>query len=596
MQDRNILETALQQAIEKQNTEQALTLITLIRKDPAARLNSYDDNGKSFLSTALENSLKKVADRLLELQGDNNDLLFRKNGENKDCLYYAIQKNFVDIANNLLEISSRQLDPNQPGYKIWLQSYAEGQTHLHAAVKYKNIIIAKNLLKKINQEPEAINHINRPDHCCNTPLQLATPVEPADCNEALVALLIEQGADLTISNNKEQTPFGKILTFPFEKQVALLSQFADTAFKEKFLALYREQVIIDKNNPVRLDHYYRLAASYKLVALAGAKVEFDQRIEVQRLPQGILELVPLYKSRLSNHLSKKRKSVLVIDSDEESSEESSNKPTLTYKQLILDLKSLDKALNEIKNFIAELNAQDSELIISPCMAGGLAFCASLPLFIAIEIWLGVRANNSSPVLETSISNDAPSIYNAAAIGFGVGFPIGLGLLFTICAAFMQEYDYYFRFPNKIKSDDWKNGIEEAELILEKIQGLEEKILKPLGAYEDYQITEQILRDLENTLAQLQVEQRSIQDLIGIFNRLESILTTIQFGIHSSGKPFSILHETQSLSEVFAKKDCSSSFTFHSDREESSQEDADTIIELNLLPYSSISSDDPSMNP
>ena len=75
MESRHYLEQALQTAISQNDILSAEKLITLIQVSHGSSLSHTDEQGRSFLSYAVEVGAKEIADKLFILQ--ENDFQFR---------------------------------------------------------------------------------------------------------------------------------------------------------------------------------------------------------------------------------------------------------------------------------------------------------------------------------------------------------------------------------------------------------------------------------------------------------------------------------------------------------------------------------------
>lgn len=562
MQNRHLLALSLEKEICDQHTQSALSLIDLISQHPIARLDSLDNEGKSLLSHALEVGQKEVADKLLVMLADNPKLFFIKDTTNRNCFFYAIQRGYVDIVTKLYELSHKE-------DKIWQQIYDEGNSALHIAAETKNISIIHFLLKIISQHTDAINIINRFNEERKTPLHLALSAKTSNFDKKVIALFIQQGADLSLSDKNNNTPFSLILSHPFADQIALftlLKKIETDQFNpsEIFLSFYRNAVIINHNDSILLNQYYQLSLRASLRKYVAAKLEFDNEMDIRNfyyypeihpetnenilvakpIPNLILKLMPLYKNKIKvekNKVKEENESVLIeIDSssEEESVRDSNIATETSYGRLRSDLETLD-------NLIARVTAYLATLTQSPFRFSSLQV---LTFIMTVYILIYVPVESTLGVMNPDKPNKQDPYYIASTV---FGFVGGVGLLFlfgALIALYSGTIDCnQLSIARNVYRKEWEeltNSIR--ELLLEPLLVLEKEQLQPTQSYAQYGISEQIIRDLENDLAALDVSDRNITDLTLAMNSLVETLKKIEEGILLSNKPFSITNNASTL--------------------------------------------------
>jgi ankyrin repeat protein len=212
----------LRQYIHDHLTDLAISLITHLYC--TNDLNSVDDNGKSFLHHALEANEENIAKTLLELQKDNPQIIFAEDHIGQTCLLLAAKQGYADIVQIIIDLA-KDVKPNTPGYKIWLRPDNNGNTPLHLAVMYWHKEVIKMLLLQLSHEDKKIakNHINRKNLECNTALHLACFRSTVPIDDELISLLIQNGADLCLTNEKKHTPIHLICERDWDEQNNLLA-------------------------------------------------------------------------------------------------------------------------------------------------------------------------------------------------------------------------------------------------------------------------------------------------------------------------------------------------------------------------------------
>src|SRR5262249_15778799 len=134
------------------------------------------------------------------------------------------------------------------------------------------------------------------------PLHLTMDRQKAPWNANLVALFIQQGADLDGLNGPNNTPLALLASFPLEDQAALFSLLkhvnSQQDMQELFLQKYREYLLGHLENSTILSHYYHLTSLHKLETYLKAKFEFDNAMPIGDLPSNILKDMPLYQAKV----------------------------------------------------------------------------------------------------------------------------------------------------------------------------------------------------------------------------------------------------------------------------------------------------------
>lgn len=286
-------EKALISALSERNEGNALLMINAIKNQhgyPSASLNYVDDNGRNFLSFALEVKLPNIARTLLDFDILTNDpkILFSVHPSKQQTLIcQAAENNYTDIVEKLLECSTNYLDKLpvfiaelHQGYQCWHKADGLGNTPLFYAIKHQNI---KLMIHFINlMAKDEVNHAalaNHSDHAGNTALHRI--FNQGAGFEALDQLL-SCGASMTAINQKRETPFKLFRLLDADTQINILATISKSNIS-KLASIYKEYL---KRHPddseVRRVYYTLAGARLSLKELLIANLETNPEINPQK--------------------------------------------------------------------------------------------------------------------------------------------------------------------------------------------------------------------------------------------------------------------------------------------------------------------------
>jgi len=553
MHNRPGLEIALIEKIQKKDLHAVNTLIDLIRVDDEAKLDSLDGNGKSLFYYALEIGFKEAVDRLLNLQLDNDVIIFGKNNKtNETCLYIAAKQGYEDTVAAIIT-QAKRAKPNTPGYKIWLQVNNKGNSPLHIAAANRKLNIVKLLLDEIKTNVDGISQVNRMNENDDTPLHLACSRHDYLCDDDVIVNLIQHGADLTIENTKKITPFKLLRQFDFPELATIFSKLSRK--QELFLLHYSDYLKKNPdNNEIIIENYRNLICFRNLQIYDSAQYHYLEKISVSSLdlltninekklvdkpiPLDLIEGGELDHLAESSETSSWDSATEYSDSQEEFK---------TYLYYIKDKALVANAIQKVHNYSAVLQKKPQTLErYQP-----LVYTASalfLLMYIGMETWLGLMTskydhlfhNRSDSNRRNYLTLDTTFTISAALFGVFIPMLIVVGT-------------YYFsnllkNQPDYISHDDFGELMADLQaslldpLLTLESQEKKDKLSHPEEDIDYLPVSESHLRDLEDAMAEFDDENKEVTEAINITRALETSLINFKQNMVLTNKSFTMYYK------------------------------------------------------
>lgn len=551
MRTREIIEDALEEAIINNKVERAKDLINLIKHEENTReenqvgiaLDSLNKEKQSFLHVAIEKRIKPIVEILFESQ-QFDPILFNKDINGRTVLFAAAENGYVDIFQRILAQAQNSL-PDTPGYELWEEKDVNGDSIFHVATKHAQLgiisIFLSFLQENASEDPNYVfNQINRKNNTENTALHFEGMTHAHYFNIALVAKLINHGADILLFNQKKATPLEIILKQSLDKQYQLLLELNENK-KTYFLRAYRLLAI---NSPIEYKQkYLDLLALYSLKEFLLAKLEFDDNIKktsFQKIKEEQIELPMKLLVQLPFLLAMNQG----INSDQSITE---NKDSLlAYQILDADLQKLNHYLQKIAEKIANLQGRadflaNNKFPFSRNELIGLIIALTIVYFCFTPVAVKYGSESMFPILRNHDNPLLPSVifYILGSVLFGFGGFIITSIIFFVISDLIKDAQRH------ISNQEWQELIANIENnILQQLQSLENL---DSGATLEYTenavsllpVTVQTIRDLEQNLADFAARNGVITEVIALFQRLETTLKQIRQEMIHTNKPFTL---------------------------------------------------------
>jgi hypothetical protein len=298
-----------------------------------------------------------------------------------------------------------------------------------------------------------------------------------------------------------------------------------------------------------------------------------------RIPDDIFKCFPLYKNKVKLAMQTLMPEELSGSDDENSIDLNELVLLMPYQLLNQDQTTITHIIENIEAYLADLQTKPSSML-SGKQLHILSLIVLLLIYLPIEIWLGMRISSLDIHAPTSMT-----VGYLAMIMFGV---FG-GCLITAVAiwGFLMYrngiIDEIISIPAKISRNEWKSMIDMLQnSLLEKLQFLEKKELDDKQAYSEREINylpvpEQIIRNLENNLAEFESESKTVNEMKDTLIRLDAILQQIKQGLLVTNKPFSRFFKPAECQPNALERN-----TFELRIEEMSDEDSSQEGETRLL--------------
>src|SRR5579862_711171 len=227
-------ELSLRDAITGNNPEFAETLIQFIQeKTPSLHssivhpsLESVDEHGNSFLMLSIIHKRDVIADKLFELQKNNDDILFGNNNNNESLIWQAAKSQKINLLIKIIAVTNAKHDPEGDLPWLFLETDKHKNSPLHASISPIKIKTSAFLLKmmagKLTKD-EFFAEINKTNLHGDTALHLAMKKK----NMPLVAILVKAGADWELKNNESHSPFDDFCSSGLAEQNLLITELED---------------------------------------------------------------------------------------------------------------------------------------------------------------------------------------------------------------------------------------------------------------------------------------------------------------------------------------------------------------------------------
>lgn len=547
-------------AIIEKDTETAEKVITIIQeKTPQfvvrqPRLDSNDDAGNSFLFLSIVNNARSIANLLFSLQKDNDAILLGKNKKNQTLIWQAAKSQNNEMLEKLLIVTRSHYQKNRLNKKPWLEADLEGNTPLHAAIAKTEVESVTCLLNVIQQtvDPEEwILQLNKTNKIGNTPLHVAMKKKNID----VAALLIKNGADCTVINSNNESPFDYFCGYNLIKQKQLISALLiekketnknnynkenqiitmDRAYQTLLLDLYQQKLMEKKQNTSKAC-YLSLAAHVSLKSLIFANAMTDNRFR-QELTTNKNAIFSHSDAVIEMDYNVDQDTILIDINDDNKIKIDHPHPLIEDRRLP-DYKQINTDRSMLIDLIAAIDAYVTDLEHNPRLSERKrALSVLLPvigwlIFWGVEGWFiydHVRAYDTSSCKNTSYDGTwCRDDDNQASLGNQMRTDLQLIFfnVFGAPAAIANSISFpYFCWQTEraISKEEWIGLI----ILLEK---------NVLGKLRELS-SDQVPIDHQATLAQLQTEINGFrnnqprQEVIDIFKHISSILNKIQTNLN-----------------------------------------------------------------
>ncbi|MBX3709544.1 MAG: ankyrin repeat domain-containing protein [Gammaproteobacteria bacterium] len=587
------LEKALESSIKLNDLQAATGLIKTILKSNGASLESLDKEGRSFLFLALEMGASQIARLLLNIQEDNDNILFSKDKNKQSLLHIAASKGYYSIVIRLVEIAERKKKLN-----LYLEEDDQGHTVLHQAAASGEEKVIELLLKKTNEFDRLflakfINQVNKDG---NTALHYAfkNVFKVAKCKS--IEHLIQYGAHLNLSNNKHDAAIILFSNLTQEEQVEIFLSL-NKQNQDRVLQSYK-QLLIKINMPENLKNcYFKLTSLHSLQALLIAHHELNPNVPIpiyekkdpnendviidieKYLSDTALQQMPLYRGRIAlakeetekNPGKKKGKNVLTEkeksdEADNRSNDEILNTDRITLTSLIDDIASY---LNDLQHRpTASISSRVLTVLIPTVFLLSLAGLEYVLVSEYLNFDNKFHTDVNSPDWDRNWNLRASYLAGSTFSGI-IGCLAVVGYLFCCAQALWRK-------EPTVSHGEWASLINQLDKdLIEKLQYLEEKEKIDNEKYLPTQI--QNIRDLEEQVKTLgecrpltdmgigikvPYTSQPISTVIHVFRRLKNIVERIQQDMNLSKKPLSLFFKPSPSVVV----DISSDSEYNSDDE------------------------------
>lgn len=560
---RDPLEQSLIKAIKSNDTNDALTLINMIKtKKTGPSLKSRDKKNRTFLALAIDQNATYITEELLKIQGNDHEIIFSVDQNQNSLLVYAVQLRNIHLIKQLLALS-KQLENTYP---LWSIADKEGNTPLHFAAKIDDPEILSTLLQAITTSASLKIAINKANADGNTPLHINMFREPCHC----FTLFFQHGAKLNLHNNDNMTAFDAFSKLPTGLQIQLFNSLNDYRLQQKLLTAYRNKLIAEPHAYNLKDVYLKCNGMISLLNLLLSKHEFDDvpirntyiytqqvgnntltdkcrtMINEKLIPQEIYSRMPLYKNKVTEMAK-----ALQIPIDEVFESTFSDIPSLNNQfdtekkttkvnNLTLQLDDDRTLLGQLIKDINTYHLTLGERTVVPSYNKLLAIFISVCTFpVAAGILYAVIQLGNNYFSENYKEN---RFWNA---NFVIGFTLFCAfLIFLLLAIELSIPTCLFNKERNISKREWQDILNRIEHdVLDNLHVLQSKSNTNLN-YLPCQPT--TVTDIETLVAQLHTDQ-SISTLIELLSRLEKLLRSLQADINRTARPLHAL-------SLFAKQD------------------------------------------
>lgn len=273
MRTRHFLEVELSQAIKQGNPNVAAQLIQQIldyKLSPKPSLTSCDDNGNSFLAQAIEVGLRETVSRLWRLQRTTSDILFGENKESRTLGHQLAACGRLDRWLSSWLLVADKIISADTGYPLWMRPDGYGYTILHAAVKQANEESSLLLIQFIKEKNRLIEMLHARTLLGDTPLHLAM----SSYSLKNILLLLQNGAQLLLTNNENKSPLDFLLKKQPETQIRLFSQL-DAVNQSIILQRYYSELQQHPDDEVLNEIYAASASRHSLSSLLLGHFSFN---------------------------------------------------------------------------------------------------------------------------------------------------------------------------------------------------------------------------------------------------------------------------------------------------------------------------------
>lgn len=519
----------LYQTINNRNEDLALILVDHHRNNTEIMMAVYGDNDKSLLNLAIDLELKKLADHLLALQKDEDLIIFGEDTSKQSCFFLAAKKGYLDILKTITIISQTK------DKKFWLKPDIDSNLALHASIESGKLETSHFLLDLMLAEKDAIDLINHRNKDGNTVLHLAcsNPHFPID----LIARLIENGADYSLSNNINRTAYEIIFQRDIQDQKRLISELNKK--QTEFLNYYHDQSREYRKDDKVKTNYRDLIAhrnesifrtgmkSFKSKFKSGEDMDFDNIVIPDDLHYSKVD-------SFSEDTESFEKEWVVIDLG------SKNKKSegYAYELLDADLEEINALINTFQNHGNTFLSRNAKQFNYPRL-----FYVAAPLLTAVltlELLLAYAKNINAESFNQA--TDWEKKNELREIG---GLIAALMLFLPVAAIVLLGIAPIWFRPTQIDSWEWDelSGFIDAALLLRKLENLQEieiehKQSHPSESIEYLPTAANNIQQLKNLLHTFDAESMPLTDLNQTFTDLNNTLTTIRNDVQYSNKPYS----------------------------------------------------------
>lgn len=289
MEGRHLIELCLVDAIRNRFNKRAIQLIDMlldlqpVRETNPPNLNHFDDEHRSFLYHAIEAKNIDIALRLLELQKENEHIIFARETSRGITLFHIAAEFGLTQLIDPLVAAACKFKETHSDYKYWLHPSIPLATPIAHAVLGRHYDTVVKLLSLIKNEENSQLIIDQTDNSGNNLLHFALDEDEGDAdkpNGKIVQLLMEHHVSFTHKNEHGESPFDMLCNLSASKQQSIF-QCLDKKYQAQVLTYYHARLVFDPTDDGLMSIYYTLARIHSLQAYLIARHEFDETLPLR---------------------------------------------------------------------------------------------------------------------------------------------------------------------------------------------------------------------------------------------------------------------------------------------------------------------------